>query len=133
MKELGNSPETGFFTRPKEIRHLLRNPGGGLNNRLTLHLALFLVAAAWSHLLLMYTFLKFCVTVTHWMYLAWFLVIVLYKKFDARLDKLHSDSTQPLVLRLFVICQLLVHLQPETHPTQTRDQEGLRQGVNSKK
>ena len=48
MKELGNPPETGFFTRPKEIRHLLRTPGGGLNNRLALHLAPFLVVAAWS-------------------------------------------------------------------------------------
>jgi hypothetical protein len=103
MKELGNPPETGFFTRPKEIRHLLRTPGGGLNNRLVLHLAPFLVAAAWPPLLLMYTFLLYCVTVTWWMYLAWFLVILLYKKFDAQLDKLHSDSTQPCVLRLSVI------------------------------
>ena len=39
----------------------------------------------------MYTFLMFCVTVTRWMYLTWFLVILLYKKFDAWLDKLHSD------------------------------------------
>ena len=45
----------------------------------------------------------FYVTVTWWMYLAWFLVILLYKKFDARLDKLHSDSTQSPVLHLSVI------------------------------
>ena len=51
----------------------------------------------------MYTFLMFCVTVTWQMYLAWFLVILLYKKFDARLDKLHSDSTQSLVSHLSVI------------------------------
>jgi hypothetical protein len=46
MKELGNLPETSFFIRPKEtasIRHLVRTPGGGLNNRLALHLAPFLV------------------------------------------------------------------------------------------
>ena len=54
----------------------------------------------------MYTFLLYCVTVTRWMYLAWFLVILLYKKFDARLDKLHSDSTQSLVSHLSVIHSL---------------------------
>jgi hypothetical protein len=40
---------------------------------------------------------------------------------------IYSDSTQPPVLHLSVIRRLLVHLQPETHSTQTRDQEGLRQ------
>jgi hypothetical protein len=34
MTELGNPPETVFFTR---------TPGGGLDNRLALHLASFLV------------------------------------------------------------------------------------------
>jgi hypothetical protein len=37
MKALGNPLERSFFTRPKEtalLRHLLRTPGGGLNNRL---------------------------------------------------------------------------------------------------
>jgi hypothetical protein len=41
MRELGNPPETGFFTR---------TPGGGFNNRLALHLAAFLEVnnSAWS-------------------------------------------------------------------------------------
>jgi hypothetical protein len=62
----------------------------------------------------MYKFLMFCVTVTQRMYLSWFLVILLYKNFDARLDKLHSDSTQSLVSLLFVI-------RPTPHPPATRD------------
>ena len=69
----------------------------------------------------MYAFLMFYVT--RRMYLAWFLIILLYKMYDARPEKLHSDSTQPLVLHLSVIRRLLAHLQPENHPT--RDQEGL--------
>jgi hypothetical protein len=44
--------------------------------------------------------------------------------FDARLDKLHSDSTQLLVLCLSVIHRLLAHLQLETSPKQTRDPRG---------
>jgi hypothetical protein len=42
-------------------------------------------------------------------------------KFDARFDKLHSDSAQSRVSHLFVLRQLLVHLQPETHSTQIGD------------
>jgi hypothetical protein len=62
------------------------------------------------------------------MYLAWFLVILLYKKFDAQLDKLHSDSTQPLVL----ICLSFISLTPCPPATRDpfytdRDQKGLRQ------
>ena len=72
----------------------------------------------------MYTFLLYCVTVTPWMYLPWFLVILLFKNFGARLDKLYSDSTQPLVLCLSVICQLLAHLQLETRSTQTKGPRG---------
>ena len=37
---------------------------------------------------------------------------------------LHSDSTQPLVLLLSVIRQLLAHLQLETRSMQTRDSRG---------
>jgi hypothetical protein len=37
------------------------------------------------------------------MYLAWFLVALLYIKYDARLEKLHSDSAQSRALILSVI------------------------------
>jgi hypothetical protein len=40
------------------------------------------------------------------MYLAWFLIILLYKKYDAQPEKLHSDSTQSPVLCLSVIYSL---------------------------
>jgi hypothetical protein len=64
------------------------------------------------------------------MYLAWFLVILLYKKFDARLDKLYSDSTQPLVL----ICLSFISLTPCPPATRDpfytdRDQKGLRHSI----
>jgi hypothetical protein len=49
------------------------------------------------------------------MYLAWFLVALVYKKYDAQLEKLHSDSTQSLVLILFVIHS------PTPCPPATRD------------
>jgi hypothetical protein len=49
------------------------------------------------------------------MYLAWFLVTLLYKKFDAQLEKLHSESTQSLVSHLFVIHS------PTPCPPATRD------------
>lgn len=51
------------------------------------------------------------------MYLAWFLVALMYKKFHAGLEKLHSDSTQSRVSCLFVI-----HSHPPTPcPPTTRD------------
>jgi hypothetical protein len=72
----------------------------------------------------MYTFLMFCVTVTWQMYLCWFLIIILlYKKYDAQPEKLHSDSTYIQILHNLLCCiclsfihRLLVHLKPETHP-----------------
>ena len=57
----------------------------------------------------------FRVTITQWMYFTWFLIILLYEKFDARLDKLHSDFTQSLVLLLSVIHS------PTPCPPATRD------------
>ena len=64
---------------------------------------------------LMCTFLMFYITVTQRMYLAWFLIILLNKKYDARPEKLHSDSTQSPVLHLSVIHS------PSRCPSATRD------------
>ena len=126
MRELGNTPETGFFTR---------TPGGGFNNRLALYLAPFLEvnSSAWSLPSFDVYIPMFCVTVTQRMYLTWFLVFLLYKKFDAQLDKLHSDSTQSPVL-----CLSVIH-SPTSCPPVTRgpfytdrDQEGSAANQNSK-
>lgn len=94
MKEL--APWDRFLhwaQRNSIIRHLLRTPGGGLNNRLALTLAPFVL---W-HCNLADVFTRF-------------LVILLYKKLDAPFDKLHSDSRCSLVLYLFVTPQLYAHL-----------------------
>jgi len=58
----------------------------------------------------MYTFLLYC----GGLYLVWFLAILLYKKFDARPEKIHSDSTQPPVC----IC---LSFPPTSCPSAPRD------------
>jgi hypothetical protein len=50
----------------------------------------------------------------------WFLVTLLYKKFDARFDKLHSNSTCFLMSSLSFTVSF-THLPPETSSTQIGD------------